>query len=195
MSLKGRTLITPPAAEPISLSEAKLHLREDGSGQDALITALIVAARQWAEETSWRAMVTQTWDFSMDRFPLSRELWVPKPPLQSVTHVKYIDDFGDEQTLASSKYLVDTATQPGRVRLDPDASWPVTGDYPAAVTVRAVIGYGNAAAVPDRIKQGMLLAIGHWYANRESVVVGSIATQVPMAARALVDLDSARVIA
>lgn len=191
---RGRTLVTAPAEEPLSLSLVKDHLRETGDGQDFVIDDLIVTARQWAEKRRWEALITQTWDFTWDRFSGGRELDVPLPPLQSVTSVTYKDSDGVTQTLSADDYVVDATSVPGRIRLSPTASWPSIGDYPAAVTLRAVVGYGSSEDVPYNVKQAMLLAIGHWYANRESVVVGSITTRVPLAAEVLIDQDAARVV-
>tara|TARA_Y100001951_G_scaffold103734_1_gene113270 strand:+ start:10703 stop:11017 length:315 start_codon:yes stop_codon:yes gene_type:complete len=44
---------------------------------------------------------------------------------------------------------------------------------------------GNAIALKPGISQGMFLLVGHWYANRESVATGTIATEVPLATASL----------
>jgi len=62
-------LITAPTEEPVSLAEAKAHLRVDISDDDALIGAMIVAARQEAEAACRRAFVSQQWKLLLDRFP------------------------------------------------------------------------------------------------------------------------------
>lgn len=62
-------LISPPAEEPLSLAEAKLHLRVDFSDEDALISALISAARQAAETITARQLVTARWKYILDAFP------------------------------------------------------------------------------------------------------------------------------
>lgn len=166
--------IAAPATEPLDLATAKLHCRVDGSDEDALITALIVAAREKAEHETGRALVTQTWELVHDEF-----LWgclLRKSPVQSVTSVKYLDaDSGVEQTLDPAEYLLDKDSEPGAVVPAYGKSWPGTYAVPNAVRVRYVCGYGAAAAVPQAIKQWMLLAIGTMYAQRETVMVGSIA--------------------
>jgi uncharacterized phiE125 gp8 family phage protein len=180
------TLVTAPAAEPLSATEAKDHLREDGTGQDSLITSLIVAARQYGETVTRRAWVTQTWDLKLDGFPACGVIDVPLPPLQSVTSVTYLDESGVSQTLSAGSYTVDIAGEPGRIVRAYGAAWPTTRyGTPSAVTVRFVAGYGLAVAVPDVLKHAMRLMIGHWYANRENVALGTIATEVPFAADAL----------
>jgi uncharacterized phiE125 gp8 family phage protein len=165
MSLR---LITPPATEPVSLAEAKAHLRVTGSDEDALITALIIAAREAAEHETGRALITQTWEKTLDMFPEAIEL--PNPPVQSVTSIKFLDENGDEQTLSSSSYTLDNASDSRPAWVTPvyGRTWPDTYAEVNAVKVRYVAGWANAAAVPQSIKQWILLNIGHWFENRES---------------------------
>lgn len=172
------TLVTAPTVEPLTIAEAKAHLRVTSTDEDALITALIVAAREHAERFTRRALITQTWDLTLDSFPA--EIVVPFPKLQSVTSITYVDSNGASQTLLTTEYTVDTKSEPGRVVEAYDKAWPSTRDVINAVTVRFVAGYGLAAAVPSSIKQGMLMHIGHMYANRESVNIGNISSEIPM---------------
>jgi len=165
--------IAAPASEPLTLAEAKLHCRVDGNDDDALITALIVAAREQAEHETGRALITQTWELVHDQFPEACVL--RKAPIQSVTSVKYLDDAtGAQQTLDPADYLLDKDSEPGYVVPAYGKAWPATWPVPNAVRVRYVCGYGLAAAVPVAIKQWMLLAIGTMYAQRETFVTGQI---------------------
>jgi uncharacterized phiE125 gp8 family phage protein len=191
--MPGLKLILAPDSEPITLVEARLHLRLDATGSplshpdDALVTALIKAARQHVDGKDGllaRALNTQTWELQLDEFPVS-EIRLPLPPLQSVSSVKYDDLAGVEQTVAALDYTVDTVTPPGWVIPVTGKSWPATMETPNAVRVRYVAGYGDAAAVPEPIKAAMKLLIGHWYENREEVNVGQVTSTVPMAAEAL----------
>lgn len=172
------TIFSAPAAEPVSLVEAKSHLRVTSTDDDTLISALIVATREQAEAFTRRSLVTQTWDLTLDRFPETIE--VPLPPLQSITSISYVDEEGVTQTMASSDYTVDTKSSPGRIVPAYGTSWPTTREIINAVTVRFVAGYGAALDVPQAIKNGMLLHIGHLYANRESVNIGGVVTQIPL---------------
>src|SRR5690606_20838877 len=153
--------VAPPAEEPVMLEEAKLHLRVDTTDEDTLISSLIVSAREHVEAFQLRALVTQTWRLSLDEFPAGRVIRLPRPPLQSVTSITYIDPTGAQQTLDSSVYDVDADSEPGRVVLKADASWPEVADVPGAVQVEYAAGYGDAAAVPEVVRQAMLLLIGH----------------------------------
>lgn len=163
-------LITPPAEEPVTLAEAKLHLRVDSADDDALIGALIVAARQQAEHLTGRALCTQTWDVILDAFPEAFKL--SYPPVQSVVEVVYLDSDGASQSLTLADTLLDKTSTPGYLVPAYGKAWPESYCVPNAVRVRYVCGYGTAADVPPGIKAWMLLSVGTLYAQRESFVVG-----------------------
>jgi len=177
--------VTQPAEEPVTLEEAKIHLRVDATDEDALISSLIVSAREHVEGFQGRSLVTQTWRLSLDRFPRGRVIRLPRPPLQSVTSITYIDPDGNQQMLAPGAYDVDADSEPGRVVLKDSAGWPDTADMPSAVLITYEAGYGSARAVPQAVKQAMLLLIGHWHANRETAVVGSTTHELSFAVKAL----------
>ena len=185
MALK---LITAPATEPVTTSEAKSHLRVDTTADDTLIGTLITAARQHVENHLRRALITQTWELVTDAFPVGDVIRLPLPPLVSVTSIKYTDEDGNESTLSSAAYVVDTDSTKGRVVLKSGETWP--SDTLAAangVRVRYVAGYGEASAVPRPIRQAILLLIGTLYENRESVLVaqGVTVAQLPFGVEAL----------
>jgi uncharacterized phiE125 gp8 family phage protein len=195
-------LVTAPGAEPLALSEVAPFLRVTGTDDDPVIFSLITAAWQHLDgRDGWlgRALVTQEWDLVLDEFPrgtgwVSSGAWnssgvfgpcpieVPLPPLQSVTHIKYIDNDGVEQTWAAAKYIVDTKSEPGRITPAFDESYPSTRRVMNAVTVRFVAGYGGPAAVPGPIKLAMSALVAHWFENREPVGigVGAVAVEMPM---------------
>lgn len=176
MALK---LITAPTEEPVTLAEAKLHCRVDGSDDDALLIALIKAARDLAENQTGRALCTQTWELALDAFP-DVEIELPMPPVQSIVSIKYLDFAAVEQTLSADVYALDSyGSQRHWVLPAQGASWPDTLDAANAVKIRFVAGYGLGVAVPPGIKQWMLLQIGHWYATRESVNGGNIVNEMP----------------
>ena len=184
--MRGLTLVTAPAAEPVSLAEAKAHLRVETADDDSLITALITAAREAAEAHMRRALVTQTWRLSLDRFPAAPQPWwdgvrqgadmpgdgsvieLPRPPLVSVTSVTAYDDADNPTVASAASYYVDSDNEPGRVVLRSGKTWPVTVRVANGVEVLFVAGYGAAGAVPQAIRQGMLMLIGHLYENREA---------------------------
>lgn len=182
------TLVTPPAKSPLELRDVADHLKITNFDQDRLITSLIEAAREYVDGRDGslgRALITQTWELALPRFPIS-EIPIPLPPLQSVTSVKYDDENDVEQTLAASNYQVDTRSRTGRLVLASGGSWPGTFDNINAVRVLFVAGYGTEPTdVRMPIRQGMLLLIGHWYEHREAVTIAQGGIVLPLAVEAL----------
>jgi uncharacterized phiE125 gp8 family phage protein len=187
-------LIAPPDEEPISLDEAKLHLRVDGTEEDGLIAGLIVAARQGAEHLTGRALMPQTWELALDGFREdgidcpprhAYRITLPKAPLVDVTSIKYLDAAGEQQTLDLSAYAVDDYSEPARVMPAYGTCWPEARCESNSVLIRYEAGYADADGVPQQIKQWMLLQIGAMYANRESMAAVASIVEMPFADRLL----------
>jgi uncharacterized phiE125 gp8 family phage protein len=169
-------LVTPPATEPVTLDEAKLHCKIEVDDDDTLVTALIVAARQAAEHELERALITQTWRKTLDEFPDAIEL--PRPPILAITSVKYFDADNVQITLSAESYQLDKESEPGWLLPAYGFAWPGTAARANAVEVIYSAGYGAAEAVPQAIKQWMLVMIKTAYDNREALVPGA-ATPTP----------------
>jgi len=180
------TLVTAPTTEPLTTAQAKAHIRVEHHTDDLIIDGFIRASRQHAANVTHRALITQTWRMDIGGFPANGLIELPKPPLQSVTQIQYVDADGATQTLSSSIYDVDTASEPGCVRLAYQQNWPTTRDIYNAVQITYVAGYGDDGDdVPQPIRNAMLLLIGHWYENREAVTAGISLVTTPMATDAL----------
>lgn len=153
MEYQALNILTAPSVEPVTADEVKEQLRLDGTDQDTMIGLLIVAAREGVEKYLGRALITQTWQIFFDCFPNLIEL--PKSPFQSVTHIKYYDGDGDQQTLSTDTYQTDLISIPGRITVAFGESWPTTRSGKMnAVEVQYIAGYGDAASnVPQPIKQ------------------------------------------
>lgn len=155
-----------PATTPVSLTDAKSHLRVDSSDEDDLITRLITAATDYVQADLGQQLVTATRRLKMDVWPSGDYFVLDYPPLLTVTSIVYVDAAGDDQTWSSSYYDVDTDYKPGRVRLAYNQTWPVIRDTHNAITVTYTCGYGAAAAVPENIISAILLLVGGWFENR-----------------------------
>jgi uncharacterized phiE125 gp8 family phage protein len=184
-------VITGPASEPISLATAKAHLRVEVDDDNTYITALITAAREVAEISTKRSLISQTLEAKYTGWPESGEgIWLPRPPLTSVTGIYYYDTNGTEQTLSSSAYTVETAHAPGLVSLKPSNAWPgLESGRAIPVRVRYVAGYADAASVPAGITQGMLMLIAIWYEQRKSITPGTM-SQIPWGAEMLFSMNA-----
>ena len=157
------TVITPPAFEPLTLAEVKDHLR-DPTSEDPLIEGWIPMAREYVENDTWRALVTQTLDYTLDWFP--GILLLPRAPVQSVTSITYTDDQGTPQILAASEYQTDVLSEPARIMPGFNKSWPTTQAVFNAVQVRFVAGHGNPPTIPHGVRLAMKLLISHYHQNR-----------------------------
>lgn len=186
-------LSTAPTSEPVTVSAAKAHLRVDHSDEDTLIASYITQAREYVETVTGRPLMPQTHLWKGDAFEAfprdthqPEAIIVPKAPLASVTSIVYQDAAGASQTWSSSLYVVSTPTeQPGRITPAFGESYPSTRNEPDAVTMTLVTGYANAASVPQRAKQAILLLTANAFEIREPVVLGTISKEVELSVDAL----------
>lgn len=185
-------LVTPPAEEPVSLSDAVEHLRVVGEEDYAYVQGLVTKARRWAEGVLDRQFVTATWKLWLDAFPKRAldSIELKKAPLQSIDAVRYIDTAGATQTWDAGQYQADLVSEPGRLRPLLGYTWPTTRSRQLhAVEIELTAGYGDAGDVPETIRHALLLLVGHWFAHREPVLVGTIVTPVPYTVESLLALE------
>lgn len=174
-------LITPPAVEPVSVDTVKAHLKVDGIADDALIGALITAARAQAEWHTHRAFVTQDWIYWRDELPSHGVVKIPLAPLQNLSALTLYARDGTPNIMNANTYQVDMASAPPRIALDYTVFGaadmrPVNG-FAAAFTA----GYGATAnTVPEALCQAVLLMVAHLYEHR-----GDDAAPAPPTALAL----------
>lgn len=173
-------LITAPTIEPITLEEAKNHLKVDSGDDNALITNLIKAAREVGETITHRAFITQTWKLILDQAPA--EIEIPKPPLQQIIDIKVTDSAGSETAVSDTLYWVDASRDSrGRVKLRDGCVWP-DHRYFASFAIQFKGGYGDTAStVPLGIRQALLEAVAFFYDNRggEPLPAGLVAAFTP----------------
>ncbi|MEY2689604.1 MAG: hypothetical protein RL375_3803 [Pseudomonadota bacterium] len=164
-------VITPPSIEPLTLEEALQHLRADAGAEDALVSALITAAREAAEHRTGRALMLQTRQTTLDAFPVGIRL--DGAPVVDVLSITYTATDGVDVVLDPADYTLDTLSTPAWVVPAYGVSWPSTLCTVNAVRVVYRCGYSTSAtpataraAVPAGIRQWMLLAIGDMYTRR-----------------------------
>lgn len=197
-------VIEAPAAMPLTLWEAKAHLRVDGDEEDNLIDALLRAAVDHCASYTDRCLTPTRFRLSLDCAPTSRPrapanpeaypslfawayptapITVPVPPLLSVEAVKYVDADGVLQTMDPASYYVDTSRTPGRIF--PTTVWPeLSTTLPNALMVEFTAGH-DAATLPPAVRSAVLLMLGHLHRNREAVITGTITAALPLAVEAL----------
>jgi uncharacterized phiE125 gp8 family phage protein len=165
----GLELVTPPASEPVSLAEAKAHLRVDHDDEDAAILRLVRMARETAERITGRAFIAQEWKLWREGRPSCEEraLELPKPPLIAVSAITAYDRSGTPITLSSDAYIVDSLSVPGRIVFKDTTALPVSLREANAIAVSFDAGYGaNASDVPSAIRSAMLNLVGFYYEQR-----------------------------
>jgi uncharacterized phiE125 gp8 family phage protein len=181
-------VITPPAVLPVSLDEAKDHLRVDHGDDDNYITRIVkLAAAGLDGPDSWlgRALIKQTLELRCDGFPGcdSPDLELPCPPLITppAIVVTYADRDGTDQILDAANYRVigSGGRSMARLALAYGKSWPIARWQRESLRVRYDAGYGATGAdVPEEIRQAILLRVEHLYEHRGQVMTGDRALQV-----------------
>lgn len=171
-------ITTAPAAEPVSLDEAKLQLRITDDVENELVERLIGFCRRRAEDIADRSLITQKISYRLDAWPSGDLILLPRSPVSAIDSIKYIDTAGVEQTLAAAVYSLDSYSIPARLQPAYDQEWPDLREVPNAVTVAYTAGFGAAAAnVPLEFVQAILLMMGDYYEFRESIIVGTIVAE------------------
>jgi uncharacterized phiE125 gp8 family phage protein len=186
------TLSTAPTLNVVTMEEIYDHIRVDVTGSPgepvdaSYITTLRDAAEAYLDGCGGimgRALLTQTWALKLDYFP--QRIWLPLPPLQSVSSITYLDTDGASQTLATSVYqVVNNGDQPSYIREAYSQFWPTTYDQAQAVTVTFVAGWTSADLVPRPIYHAIKLLVSDWYDHRGSGSEKSF-EELPFAVRAL----------
>ena len=193
--MSGLKIDTAWTTSAVATSEQKSFMRVDFSDNDTLIAELIKASQNVIETYINRAITTQTLSLFLDRLPFYSDLKLqegiftapdleynsnfivlPKPPVASVTHVKYYDNDNNASTFASSNYYVDIISEQARVVLKTGSSWPTVSETrnANAYEIKYVAGYGGASDVPEPIVQAIKLLTTHLYENREAVTSLSV---------------------
>ena len=176
---------TAATGYPVAVSDVKTHSRIVGSSEDTYIQSLIRTAEEHAESYTGRALLNATYKFYLDRFPPM--IVLPKTPLVSLTSIKYIDDDGEEQTLASSRYKLHNLERPFILEAH-GTNWPSTRVDMQAVTVEFVAGYGTGASdIPEGLRHALLFHVAHLFENREPELLGSIVSSIPNTLEALLN--------
>ena len=191
MKYNSVTRATGPAVEPLTVAEAKLHLRVDISDDDAYIGTLITAAREWVENYLDRTLITTQLILRAAEFP-TEELELPRPPMVAsgtATAVVITYTLADTTTatLSTALYRVDRTSTPGNVAPIINGTWPSDVIEDAnAVAVTYWAGYGpTSASVPATIRHACLMLIGHWYERRSAVLTGTISKPIEFAVESL----------
>ena len=189
--------IVDPSIEPVTLDQAKAQCRVDPdiTESDERLTSYIKAARELAEDFTKRAFIEQRWRYTLPGFPIIERWWndqrirLPRAPLLSIDVFTYRNFSGVIKTMTPwdggavggqvvDQYWLSQDDEPPAIEPPYGSFWPIARDQAASVVLEYTAGYPSAgspvdaANVPEHAKQAILQLVGHWYANRESVVAG-----------------------
>lgn len=185
-----------PAYLPVTIDEVKAQCRIDEADEteEEVLRGYILAAVAYCESATLRQIMPATWRLTLDRFPggalndssspaiEGMDILLPRPRIQAVTSIVYVDADGASQTMSAADYIVGTDEAPGRISLAYGASWPTSRAQAGAIVITYTAGYAlssdteavQQAAVDQRFKQAIKLLVAHWYENREVVLIGTI---------------------
>ena len=195
MQYRSLTRQTAPTVEPVTLAEAKAHLRVDTSDDDTYIGTLITAAREWCEQYLDRTLVHTQWVMRFDKFPDSgiEPVELPRPPMvmsgtATAVTVTFTQEAGPTSTYSTAEYRVDRNATPGAILPIYGSTWSPHRQDDNAISVTWWAGYGaSGTSVPAAIRHAILMLVGHWYEFRTSVLTGSISKEVEFGVKSLLD--------
>jgi len=168
----GLVIATEPAEEPVTLAEASLFMRYTGSLQNAVITALITAARKSVESWTNKTMVTTSYEFytnSLCGEGEYNEILLPTGTVQSpITAITYQDSDDSTQTLSNTLYKLDNKSIQNKVFRAPLKSYPEVLAQPNAVKITFDAGYGAASSVPEHLKTAIKMRVAELFEHREA---------------------------
>lgn len=180
-----RTLVSPTL--PVTVDEANAQLRLTEPDEGGLIYGLIAAAVDLVGSQAGRVLATETWVASVPCVPSVSgwaDLILPKNPVQGLTSITYFDTNDVSQVAALADFYVYSDADQTLIRPKNGKSWPVTIAREDAISVTFVAGY---VALPPALRAAILLTVGHLFENREAVLTGPIAAELPLGVRALID--------
>jgi len=189
MRVLNRTTEPAPALPADAALEEYLHA--DAGAQRETLVGLVEAAAEQCESETGLALTTATYELELDHWPAGDLLRLPRPPLVSVTSVKYYDAANTLVTWNAANYVVRTSPRAGRQRtrvgaieLAAGRSWPTVYARPAAIKITYSAGYGAADDVPAALRLGMRQLVAHWYRHREATETGTV-NELPLGVRNL----------
>ena len=140
----------------VQLAEAKLHLRVDGTDEDALIGVYITAAEQMAMALLDRGVYADDTALGVAKAAAPGEL--------DTAIAAY------ESAMAAAEALADKTAKAASIQTACNGLLRAKVAYPHAM---------DGMVVNEAINAAVLLIVGHLYVNREDVVTGVSVAQMP----------------
>lgn len=177
-------LLTAPAVEPLSLADARSFLRVEHDADDAIIAALVSAARNHVEALTRCALIAQTWRLVLDRWPDSGRIKPRIGPLRSLAAVRVFNAAGEASAIDPETFVIDRAAG---VIAAPGWSLPAPGRGVAGIELDIETGFGESPSdVPPKLLQAIRMLVAHWYENRGLIAIGQSIAMMPGSVNALI---------
>lgn len=177
-------LLTAPAAEPLSLVDAKRFLRVEHGDDDAIISSLVSAARNHVEALTRSALIAQTWRLVLDRWPDGGRIVPRIGPLRALAVARVFSAANEASAIDPEIFVIDAATG---VIAAPSWSLPVPGRSVAGIELDLDVGFGASGAdVPPTLLQAIRMLVAHWYENRGLIAIGQSVLMMPASVNAMI---------
>lgn len=182
------TIQTAATDQSVTIEEVRAQLRidPDMAEEDPLLSHLIKAAEEYVLDLTNRVGLVRTFNLNLHGFP-NGPIRVYRTPLIAVSQITYTDTDGASQTWAASGYQVDTSAVPGMILPAHNQVYPVARSVLNTVQVRFTAGYATAITIPKSYIQLILALVGHWYENREPVLIGGANQPLPFYLHAMIN--------
>ena len=177
-------LITPPTAYPVTIVQAKQHLRIDHNDDDLALDMMISAAIERFEQSTGRVLMSQTWDYVGDAIPDDGTIRLFKCPADTLTSIT-VDINGTDTDVAPTDVYFDNVSMPARIVHK--TTWPAIVNRPGSVRVRFTAGSASAELVPKAIRVALLMMVAHMYEHRHEVIDTSLSI-TPQAVETVMDM-------
>jgi uncharacterized phiE125 gp8 family phage protein len=182
MPLQSIQILTPPASLPISLDEAKEHLRVTFNDEDTFISRLIGSATERVENLTGRALIDREVKVSQRLFYPSWKL--PLYPFKSETELTYYDEEANAlQTVDAGAYSVTNFFPYGCFVNMMGDTLPSVYDRQDGVSFTYVAG---EETIPQSLLHAILLLVGDGYERREEAISGTIIARIPEGVNSLI---------
>lgn len=177
-------LLAAPAAEPLSLAEAKNFLRVEHDADDVLIASLVAAARNHVEALTRCALIAQTWRLVLDRWPDSGRIAPRIGPLRSLVAARVFNAANEPGAIDPETFVIDAAAG---VIAAPGWLLPTPGRSLAGIEIDIEAGFGEVASdVPPTLLQAIRMLVAHWYENRGLIAIGQSVAMMPASVNAII---------
>lgn len=167
-----------PTVEPVTLADAKAHLKLQHDSEDSLISGLIRAARDEVEKSAGLALIDQTWRLALDRWPRDSCALIAKHPVKEVLSVTAYGPDGEASLIDPDTYQLDTLSRPARLHFEAQTA-PLRAMN--GIEIDFAAGFGEAGPdVPDLLKRAVLVLMAHWFEFRAAFGPGDQPVSFPV---------------